>query len=362
MKIIFYIDTMYRGGAQRVMSVLVNSFVAMDYDVVLINDMEVQTIRETYDIDVRVKRLYLSHENTGKPFVKNLIRIKRLRALVKQEKPDVILSFLGPVNIRMLLATSGIKIRRYVSVRNDPNKEYGTNPIKKILVNMLFSKANGVIFQTEDASKYFCDKVQHNSKIICNPVDDKFYGVDRKSKSRNLISVGRLTEQKNHRLLIEAFAEITDEFPLENLYIYGEGPLRKELEQFIKEKKLENRVFLPGECENIEDKLADAKVFVLSSDYEGMPNALMEAMAVGLPCISTDCPCGGPKELITNGKDGLLFEVRNKAELIKKIEIILSDDCFRINIGQKAKEKAALYKKNIIVNSWLEVLGADKTC
>lgn len=355
-KIMFYIDTMYRGGAQRVMSVLVHSFVEKGYEVALINDFKDQDNNNTYQISPEVKRLYLNDSNTGNPMVKNITRIKELRKIIKAEHPDVILSFLGRPNQRVLIAASGLKVKKVVSVRNDPNREYGTGKIKKAWINHLFKRADGIVFQTEEAKQYFSDKIQENSIVILNPVDSKFYNIKRGVEPKNIVAVGRLEEQKNHRLLINAFAEIAHDYPDEKLVIFGEGPLRGDLENLISKLKLSSLVELRGNVENIEQALADAKLFVMTSDYEGLPNALMEAMVVGVPCVSTDCPCGGPRELIEDNISGMLVPCGDKAALVKKMRILLSDKAICTDFEEQSKTKAEEFRTEKVIAEWEQFL------
>ena len=138
--------------------------------------------------------------------------------------------------------------------------------------------------------------------------------------------------------------------------LFRSGPLRKELEQYIRSLHLENRVYLPGNQKNIFDKISTASVFVMSSDYEGMPNALIEAMALGLVCISTDCPIGGPRDLITNGKNGFLVEVGNELEITNMIDFALSN----LDKMDQIRKQATSIKKslniNIIGKKWLDYI------
>jgi glycosyltransferase involved in cell wall biosynthesis len=176
----------------------------------------------------------------------------------------------------------------------------------------LYKKADGFVFQTEDAAKYFEGIIKCDSKIIPNPINPKFIKEPYKGeREKNIVTVGRLESQKNQKMLIEAFGKIESKYPEYSLLIYGDGSKKEELQDLIKEKGLENKVILKGKIDDVENVIDKAKMFVLSSDYEGMPNALMEAMALGLPCISTDCPCGGPRYLMENGKSGLLVPVGN---------------------------------------------------
>ena len=245
------------------------------------------------------------------------------------------------------------KIPVIVSVRNDPNVEYKSK-INNLVMKILYPLADGFVFQTEDAKNYFNKKIQSKSVIIPNSIKETF--IQREiytgEKDKIIVNIGRLEKQKNQELLIEAFNDVKDEFLDYNLYIYGEGTLKENLKNKIKEMDLENRVFLKGEVENIEEKIEKSSVFVLSSKYEGMPNALMEAMALGVPCISTDCPCGGPKFLIQNGVNGILAKVDKKEEIVQGIRKILSDENFANDISKNAIKIREKLNPKVINFKW----------
>lgn len=351
MKLLFYIDSMQKGGANRVMANLTDFFANSGYDVVLVNDILSENKDLEYPLNSLVKRVILDVQNTSRAF-SNLKRIAKLRELIKTENPECVVSFMGPPNIRMLLASAFLKCRTVVSVRNDPTKEYGASWIKRVFANVLFMLANGCVFQTEDAALYFNRWVRRKSKVIVNPVNESFYGVKRSDTPRNIVTVGRLYPQKNHKLLIDAFAKIADDFPEENLIIYGEGPLRSSMQEQIHSLGLGGRVFLPGSVTDVPQKLSEAKIFVLSSDFEGMPNALMEAMAVGVPVISTDCPCGGPRSLIEKDNQGILVPVNDVNELAKALLILLSKQEVRESISIATRNRANLFSPQKVYSEW----------
>lgn len=354
LKIILYIDVMYRGGAQRVMSVLAHYLIKNNYEVILITDFMPENPSKEYNLPQQIKRIYLKKNNTGNFLIKNITRVTKLRKIIKEENPDIILSFLGRPNIRMLLSSIGLKVKKVVSVRNDPTKEYGNNILKRIITNLIFLLADGYVFQTVDAQKYFIKKIQKKSKIILNPVDDKFYNMKPVKNRHNIITVGRLEPQKNHKLLLDAYAEIAQKYLQDDLIIYGDGSLKKELENYALKKNIYERVHFRGNIENIEKELSKAKVFILTSDYEGMPNALMEAMAIGVACISTDCPCGGPRALIKNNSQGIMFPCNDKNKLIAAIKKVLDGNFTEMGIN--AKLRAEEFRTSKIMKEWEEYL------
>ena len=152
------------------------------------------------------------------------------------------------------------------------------------------------------------------------------------------------------------FSLIADEFPDYSLIIYGEGSLRKELESYVKEKNLQGRVFLPGAKDNIQERIKDASLFVLSSDYEGIPNALIEAMAIGLPCVSTDCSPGGAKELIESGENGLIVECENPKLLAAAVKSMMVEREESRRMGTQARLIRNRVDKHQIADSWLGII------
>ncbi len=349
-KIVLYITSMHRGGAERVMSILANYFANEGHDVVLATDVVVRHDEENYKISEKIKCVHINPKSKNF-LIKNIERIRQIRKLIKKEHADVVLSFLGKQNIRMLIATIGLKCRKCISVRNDPKMEYGQTRVKKTIANLIIGMADLCVFQTSDAKKYFNKKIQNRSVIIRNPIDDKFFKIGRPAVVKNIVTVGRLEPQKNHKLLIDAFYAINESISGEKLLIYGKGSLKKELKEYIGKLGMSDRILLMGETSNVERELAKAKVFVLSSDYEGMPNALMEAMAVGLTCISTDCPCGGPKELIEDGKNGFLVPRGDSVRMSEKILLAVNGPDVSI-IAKSAKISMEQYNMVDVLKKW----------
>ena len=352
-KIMFYINVLGYGGAERVISNLANQFSDKGYKCVMVTSYSLEAEYELSPGIHRINLLDSKSQLTG--LKKNVFLIKKLRDVISIEKPDVMVSFMAEANFRLLIAGIGKKGRKILSVRNSPDKEYAGK--KFMLAKLLFKLADGVVFQTEEAKNVFPKSIRKKSKVIYNQVDDKFYNVNLQTERNGIVTVGRLVEQKNHKLLIESFDLIKDKIN-DCLYIYGDGSLKNELENEIRTRKLENRVYLKGVSKQVETELCKYRLFVLSSDYEGMPNSLMEAMATGIACLSTDCKCGGPKELLE--KEEYLYKVNNKKELSFKITELLTDDIKLKNDEIWVKEKSKKYKPQLIFNEWESYLMTDK--
>ncbi len=350
MKIMFYINSIHHGGAERVMTNLANQFAETENEVVLVTSFKSEW---EYPLVSAVKRISMFDGYIKGALKRNYLLVKNLRKIMKAEKPDVIVSFMAEPNFRTVIASRGLKSRVILSVRNDPNKEYG-NFLFRFLAKNLFKRADGIVFQTEDAKSWFPKKVQEKSAIIFNQVDESFFNAKVDYENKDIITVGRLTSQKRHDLLIKAYSEICSKID-NKLLIYGEGNLKSQLQSLINSLNLQDRVILMGATKDVVCALENCGIFVLSSDYEGLPNALMEAMSVGLPCISTDCPCGGPKSLF-DGNGGVLVSVDNLSELKDAMLLLCEDKEQRITLGNIAKEKAKRFMPNVVFSKWQDFL------
>lgn len=311
-KIVIITRSMYAGGAERVIAQLANYFSENDIKCKIIT---IDKEKVLYDLHREVEIIPIGKKK-NKKIVDKFLRYKDLRKIVLKESPDVVLSMPEDIGIYVILALLGTQIPVYVSERNNPWVMPDVK-ITRILRQLMYPFANGIIFQTEMAKSFFPKSIQKKSVVIGNPVESNRIPSPYTGERRKIIvGAGRLDRQKNFPLLISAFAEFRKSNPDYSLVIYGEGRLRNELENLICDLGLEGKVKLPGRKSNLLELMNDAAMFVLSSDYEGMPNVLIEAMCMGMPVISTDCPSGGPKELIRNGVNGILIPANDKEQLV----------------------------------------------
>ena len=264
------------------------------------------------------------------------------------------ISFMASANFHCVCSTIGTKTKSIISVRVDPKIEYAGRK-KRILAKSLFCFADGAVFQTDEARQWFSKKLQARSEVIFNPIDHSFFDVDRNSITGKVITCGRLTNQKNHTLLINAVMSAKKTIPSLELYIYGEGPLKDTLIDYKNKFEFGKSVYLPGRIENVLSELRSADLFILSSNFEGMPNALMEALAAGVPSISTDCPSGGPRELIQNGINGLLVPVGDE-ELMRESIIAMYNTYDRKIISKMQEKWQGNMKQVLFVNNGLIIV------
>lgn len=340
------------------MSNIIKYFDQQGYETILVNDYMAPKgtgVASEYAIPLRTRRAWVGDNEKGR-ISRNILRIWQLRKIIKKERPDVALSFLGGPNVRLLLATLGINVKRVVSVRNDPKIEYGERFWKRICINWLFTSSSGCVFQTKDAGKYFWKRVREKSVVIPNPIEDRFLDVSPNAETHDIVAVGRLEKQKNYQGLIRAFSNVADQIPNDRLCIYGCGTMEDELRLLIRSLQLSDRVFLMGQVDDVLPILQNAKLFVLNSYYEGMPNSLMEALAVGTKCVATDCPVGGPRELIENGVNGLLVPVNGEVALQEAILKLMQHREETDSFSFGAKESMRKYHLECIGKRWEDFL------
>lgn len=331
------------GGAERVLTQIADNL-SKDNEVVLVAAYKTEN---EYFRSQKVKTIYIDDGINNKHSIR---QIYRLRKIVKNENADICLSFLPQPNFKMILASLGINAKVVVSVRNDPKMEYASL-FSRILSKLLYPLADGIVFQTQEAKAWFPKKIQDKSAIIMNQVDEIFFNTSRLSEDY-WVATGRLTQQKNYPLMIKAFKKLVLNYPDEVLHIYGEGEKQEEIEKLIEELQLSNNVFLMGSTDNVVEVLRHAKCFLLSSDYEGMPNGLLEAMAVGLPSIATDCPCGGPREIIKTGENGILIGVGKVEELYEGMKLIVENTDIRNKFSLNASKTSRVYRSKEVFNKW----------
>ena len=355
-RIALFISSLQKGGSERVMVNLAEYFYRNRYDVILVTQYK-QDVE--YDILPEIRRVYSEpeeHELQGGRIHNFCVRFATLRKIWKAYKPDIILSFLGKNNLMAIGTSLFLPTKVAVSMRGEPTMEY-EGKFMQSLAKLMFGFADGVIVQTEGAKRFLPSWVQKKAKILPNPINPQFlnkrYTGEREDK---IVTVGRLDENKNQAMLIHAFAKIVSEFPAVKLIIYGEGSNRAQLEQLVVEKGLQDRIELPGSITDVAAHIANAKIFTLTSNTEGMPNSIIEAMALGLPVISTDCPCGGPAVLIENEVNGMLVPVGDAFALSDAFRKILSDEVFAQKLGENASHITETLEPAAVCSEWEKYL------
>lgn len=332
MKVLFIISSLDGGGAERIVSFMSSFWAKKGWNssVLTLSD---NTIRYPLDKRVNFYPLNMSYPSSSliESLCANIRRISKLRKKIREINADVIIAFMEPTTITAILAAWGTGIPVLVADRIDP-KFYNHGKTWRFLRNITYPFGRYLVVQTQNVVKHYPIYLRKQAVVIPNLVWIK--SVLATSEAKEICSYGRLVHQKGFDVLIRAFAGIADEYPDWNLVIWGEGSEKENLKKLVKLLGLNNRVSFPG-FGTVHDILNDASIFVLSSRYEGFPNTLLEAMAYGLPVISTDCP-SGPNEIVKDGETGLLVKVDNIQELQGALRKLIDDPVIRKRMGEAA--------------------------
>lgn len=349
-KVIFIIPCIGSGGAERVVVNLCNELSKREYEVGIITLLSNE---EQYQLSRMVKHYYLGETSSSK-IIRVFQRFTRLRKLVKRIKPDVVIAFDRNYGITSCL---GLKCRIIGSERNDPYSNMKKNSPQKIFRDWLYRKADIIVFQTEYAKKYFGHEIQLKSVIIPNPVNTSYLPTPYTgARKPQIVTACRLTEQKNLPMMIEAFASFNKLYPEYSLVIFGEGHLLDKLKRYAEIMGVGKKVFFPGYVKDLHERINSATMYVSSSDYEGISNSMLEAMAIGLPVICTDCPAGGAAMVIQNGINGYLIPVKQPDAMMRAMCKVVEEKSHTLAISHKAVEVRKKYSIQEITDKWEKVL------
>ncbi len=358
LKIVFLMNALGCGGAERVAISYANWLVSNTNNDVYFLTFENQAA--AYDVDQKVKIMSMPNYNKKNRLLAIFKRYEFCKKSFKKIRPNIIFAMFYQTQIYAYLAKS----RNVLLIGSERCNMNVNSFLGRTLSKFIAKKCNGFIFQTTGMRKYFPSKVQENSIVIPNAVSNAdVYNLKKTKKGKIIIGIGRLTYQKGFDVLIKAFARINTKHPDYILQIYGEGIDQEKLQNLINELGINKQAQLMGVSNNIIKKLASSEIFVLSSRFEGMPNALIEAMASGTACIATNCDFG-PRDLIIDGDNGLLIPVDNEEILAEKINFLIENKKVRkkyetnaISIREELKPYN-IYSK--YYNYFLEILEKNK--
>ncbi len=352
MKILFITSAMGFGGAERVISVISSELAARGHEVGI---YATKASREcVYPLHEAVE--IFSEDKIGS--MSDVI--KNIRRFVYKYDPDIVVPFMTYQCIYTCFALAFSKYPVVVCERNDPKNIDGKNTsrLRVMIRDAAFNMAEGAVFQTNGAKECFGRGIQKKSTVILNPINsaalvDPHEGV----REKRIVNVGRLTEQKNQAMLIDAFSRIKDEFPEYTLEIYGDGELMDKLKAQASSLGVEDRVVFCGNVSNVGERIRGAEIFAFTSDYEGMPNALAEAMALGLACVSADCSPGGARMLIEDGVNGLITPCGDAEAFADALRRVLSDRVLAQRLGERAYGVRETLRIDHIVTRWENFFG-----
>jgi len=355
------------GGAERVMSIMANYWAEKGWAVSIIT-FDDGGKPPFYQLHPQVKYLAVNKKKKSGKNNSNFRKYIKIRKMLIKNKPDLIISFLTGNNIKILRYTLFSNIPVIVAERVAP--VYATfSSKKKLSIRWLYPKAAFVVFQTQKMVDHFPQQIHRKSVIIPNPVPQIGEHISQPEialpEGKLLFAIGHMSQKKMHQkgfdLLIPVFGNLSKKHPDWHLVILNDGPEKVALEKEIERHNLQNRVYLVGKVKNIFPIFKNGDLFVLSSRYEGFPNALCEAMACGLPVVSFDCPTG-PGDIICNGIDGVLVPPEDVEGLEKALDALMGNEILRKKMGAKATEIVERFSMEKIMGMWEKlILGVIKT-
>ncbi|MBR4857560.1 MAG: glycosyltransferase [Clostridia bacterium] len=393
-KILMVMPVMKGGGAERVASLLLNEFSRNGYncEFLLTSSDKNDVINRDLNPDISITSVYERNKKKSLLFKASEIfssllckpfeilklgvpacfaklsfvsqyhnEIKNLKEKLSSEPDTVVISFLQPSVPMTLIAAKNLPNRVVVSERADPyrlvKKRYGYKFIKKY-----YQRAGAVVFQTNDAKAAYPDNVSSKGTVIFNPINDKLPEPYHGEREKYVTTFCRISRQKNLLVLVQAFAEFHKEFSDYRLKIIGEPQNDDDRAHLAEAKELAEKLlitdfidFMPFSSE-VHNLIIHDALYVNSSDYEGMSNAMLEAMAIGMPVVCTDCPIGGANSVIENNQNGILTEVGNAEELCRAMKKIAGDKAFADNLSRNAAQIRYNLSLENTAKKWMELL------
>lgn len=337
------------GGAERVASILANGLCDAGYKIQYIS---VYNNIVTYELNSSIEYIYLNEETPNK-LAKYLNRSMRLFRIINEFEPNEVISFLTQ---EMLLTSIFSKKKIIFSERTDPSAK--PKYLQRI-TEFVYKRAYRVVFQTYGAREYFDSEIQEKGYIIANPMEENLPEWDMENHNKDIITACRITPEKNLEMMIKGFAWCSSKFPDYRLVIYGTPRYEEaqtQLEQLAKSLDLDGRVLFPGFSKDIRSDMANAAMFVLTSNYEGLSNSMLEALCIGVPTICTDCPSGGARQYIADGQNGFLVSVDDDVQLGKKMIMLLNDEGLQSKVSMNSKILKDELRVGKIIDSWIEIL------
>lgn len=356
MKILILNEDLGYGGAEKMMAWLANQLSkSSEFDVTYLTFRDPE--KNYQNLDDRVKREHLQLENKGGSLLSIFISSIKLRKYLKSRDFDIAIAFLIPAQIRLSLASIGLGVKVVLSQRSDPYLKPKSFLLKtfNFFFEKIFCSADGFVFQTQKAKEYYPSIVQNRSVVIPNPIKPLIRTHNRiPGFTKSIVTVSRLDlKQKRQDLLIDAFKIFLHENPDYILKLYGSGPDEKKIKEYASRI---NQIQFLGVTTNVVEAIQDDSMFVLTSDFEGIPNALLEAMSIGLPCISTDCSPGGASLLINGSDNGIIVPCGNVYAIAEAMSFYARNVDIAEQHGINATKVNERFSESKIANMWIEYL------
>lgn len=350
MNIVFVTQSIGFGGAAKMLTFVANELSNRGHRVSIIN-LSITATGVSQPVNEEITIYDVDSNRHG---LKKLKCVNDIVEIAKKVNADVLIGFTIFPNAFVSLAAMRLGIPSIISERGDPYKLDIENKVIRLFL-WLVNRSRGGVFQTEGAKEFYGKGLQKRGVVIPNPVilKEDMIPADYESCEKSIAYVARFeVKQKRQDVMLRAFALVHEKFPEYRLDFYGDGPDEPAMKKLTEELGLTNCVVFHGLSRTVHKELARSELFVLSSDYEGIPNALIEAMSVGLPCVSTDCSPGGARMLITHEENGLLVKCGDPEALAEGICRFLSDRDLAIRCAKNAVSVKERFLPEKIVNAW----------
>lgn len=355
-KVTFVISSVHGGGACRVMVTMANYWSDRGWHIQFksLDSSAEPFYRISAGVDFQSLGMMAKSKGVLDGFIRNLRRMRDLRSVIREDKPDCVISFLTSTNILILFATRFLGVPVIVSERNNPH-EFRGRLVWRLLRRIAYCWADRIVVQAERCRRLLRGRVA----VIPNPVVAQRQGTSAGARERKkyVLAAGRLHRQKGFDILLRAFARLKEDLADWQIVVLGEGDERNELERLRDGLGLRERVEFVGHVKDVSEWMSKSSLFVLSSRYEGFPNVLCEAMANGLPVIAFDC-LTGPREIIRDGVDGILVPPEDEEALTNAMDQLLSSPAKRLALAQKAPDVIKRFEIEHVMKMWANLIRA----
>lgn len=349
-EIIFVTPNLANGGAERVTAVLASELAKRGNRVILAYMKDSNQIYGTEDL-IQTHFLFPCRRRT---LYYTAGKIWKLRNLIREHPQASVVAMLPYETLYTFLAGFGQRRKIIYSLRNDPAHMEGK--LEKFIKNVIYPTAGTIVFQTQEAKAFFGIKMRNNGIVIPNPIRQDLPMRFKGKRKKEIVAVGRLAVQKNYPLLLSAFAKIHKDYPEWKLKIYGEGSLKTSLEHLCGKFLIKEAVEFCGFVPDVAEKINKSGMFVMSSDYEGISNAMLEALGSGVPCICTDCPTGGARTFIQHNKNGLLIPVGDCGAMVTAMKKLINTPDFAEQLSYEAVKIRQKLSVSVIADEWEKIL------
>lgn len=341
------------GGAEKMVFFLAESLSEKGYSVSMVNLNIWTSETRTPSEGIKFKTANIKHEGRVKT---HFNYIKFVYDAAKEFKSDVLVAFTDMANFCVPIVGKLLRIPSIISERGDPESVYGNASFFMKMKFRIMNTANAAVFQTEGAQRQYCKKIRKNSIVVPNPIfiKESIPPIDYEKRPYSIVSLSRLSNnsQKRFDIMLKSFARFHDSFPNYTLIIYGDGDCKEMIEQLAQELGIRDSIRLMGRTSNALKDISQEGIFLTTSDYEGISNSLLEAMAVGLPIVSTDHKPGGARLLIQDHINGLLVPCGDSNAISNALCEMARDTKLAEKCGKEATKVLERFSPIKTISAW----------